>query len=120
MSKVKDHPHRLRRTSYTNGTKVYFCTNDCSYKIEVQFALGKVVECNICGQPFPMNEYSIKLAKPHCNACGKIQTKDEHGKRKFIQKGRAAAAIADLATDAVGSLKERLGQVVTMEKEEDI
>lgn len=121
MSKVKDHNHRLKRTTYASGTKVYFCTNDCSYKIEVAFALGKVVECPICSEPFAMNEYSIKLAKPHCNNCGKMQVKDETGKRKFIPKGRKVEAFADLAKTSVDSLKQRLsGQVVTMPKDEDI
>lgn len=120
MSKVRDHNHRLKRTTYSSGTRVYFCTNDCSYKIEVAFALGKVVECPICGESFAMNEYSIKLAKPHCNNCGKMQVKDEDGKRKFIPKGRKVEAFSELAKSNTQSLKERLGQVVTMPKDEDL
>lgn len=121
MSKVRDHVHRLKRTTYpTSGTKVYFCTKDCSYKIEVAFALGKVVECPICGGEFAMNEYSVKLALPHCNNCGKMQVKDESGKRKFIPKGRKVEAFADLAKAGVDSMRQRLGQVVTLPKDEDI
>lgn len=121
MSRVKDHIHRLKRTTYSSGTKVYFCTNDCSYKIEVAFALGKVVECPSCYQPFQMNEYSIKLAKPHCNNCGKIQKKDpETGKRKFVAKGRQLEALKDLAASNTNSLKDRLSKIVVMEKDEDL
>lgn len=121
MSKVRDHIHKLRRTTYSNGTKVYFCLNDCSYKIEVPFALGKVVECNDCGLPFKMNEYTIKLSKPHCTSCGKIQEKDPvTGKRSFKPKNQPIEAMSEIADSTVSSLKDRLGKVVMMEKEEDI
>lgn len=120
MSKVRDHVHKLKRTTYSNGTKVYFCTNDCSYKIEVPFALGKVVECNICFTPFKMTEYSIKLSKPHCNDCGKMQYRDEDGKRRFKPKNQPIEAISEIADTAVNSLRDRLGKVVTMIKEEDL
>ena len=116
----KTHIHKLKRHSYPNGTKVYFCVNDCNYKVEVPLALGKTALCWICGEPFVMNEYSIKLAKPHCGKCGKIQIKDSEGNRRFISKNRPQEAIADMGHSAVQSLKERLGQVVTMEKDEDI
>lgn len=120
MSKVRDHIHRLKRTTYSSGTKVYFCTNDCSYKVEVPFALGKVVECNMCGEAFKMTEYSIKLAKPHCIACGKIQVKDDTGKRSFVSKNKAVEALSDISNTAVANLRDRLGKIVMMEKEEDI
>lgn len=121
MSKVRDHLHRLKRTTYASGTKVYFCTNDCSYKIEVAFALGKIVECPICGEDFAMNEYSIKLAKPHCNNCGKMQVKDpDSGKRKFIPKGRKVEAFSELAKAPADSLRGRMSKVVQMPKDEDI
>lgn len=117
---TEKHVHKLRRHKYPNGTKVFFCTLDCNFKIESALALGKIVLCNICGEPFSMNEYSCKLAKPHCNSCGKMKITDGDGNAKFINKGRPQAALADLATNSVTSLKERLGRVVTMEKDEDI
>jgi hypothetical protein len=69
-----------------------------------------------------MNEYSIKLAKPHCNACGKIKVKAADGTSRFIAKGRATEAINDLAQKSVSSMKERLaGKVVVMDRpDEDI
>lgn len=120
MAKVQDHIHKFKRTSYSTGTKVYFCIDNCSYKIEVAFALGKVVRCNICDEDFAMNEYSIKLAKPHCNNCGKMQVRDAEGKRKFVAKGRTNQAIADLAKSSISDLKSRMGKVVAMAKDEDI
>lgn len=121
MSRVRDHIHRLKRTTYSSGTKVYFCTNDCSYKIEVAFAFGKIVECPICHLPFSMNEYSIKLATPHCNNCGKIQEKDpETGKRKFVQKGRRQEALADLGKSSATNLRDKMSKVVQIPAEEDL
>jgi hypothetical protein len=121
MPKVQDHTHKLKRHTYPNGTKVYFCILDCTFKVEAAFALGKVVLCNICNEPFPMNEYSIKLAKPHCSACGKMKVQDGDGKAKFINKGRPIQAIADLGKSAISSMKERMsGRVVEMVKDEDI
>ena len=67
-----------------------------------------------------MNEYSIKLSKPHCSNCGKIRVKDDNGKVKFVNKGRLEVIAGELASSPVTSLRERLGAVVTMEKDEDI
>ena len=113
------HVHKLRRFKYANGTKVYFCTLDCNFKIEAALALGKKTICNICNNEFIMNEYSCKLAKPHCTRCGKMKVEVD-GEMRFVNKLRPTAALAELAKDSVISLKERLGKVVTMEKDEDI
>jgi hypothetical protein len=113
------HTHRLKRHKYPNGTKVYFCTLNCDYKIEAALALGKEVICNICGDKFVMNEYSVKLAKPHCINCGKMKVKVD-GETRFVSKGRPQAAISELARQTTESLRDRLGKVVTMERDEDI
>jgi ribosomal protein S27AE len=116
-----EHVHKLRRHKYPNGTKVYFCVLDCNYKIEAAFVIGKKTICNICGEEFHMNEYSAKLAKPHCTKCGKIQIVDEDGNKRRIDKSRPVAAIADLSNKNVNSLRERLGKVIQMERDpEDI
>lgn len=117
---TKEHLHKLKRHVYPNGTKVYFCTNNCNFKVDVAFALGKEVLCNICDTPFTMNEYSIKLAKPHCANCGKMKVKDGEGKSRFISKGRPIPAIAELGKSSVNELRQRLGSVTIMEKDEDI
>src|SRR5215203_1845718 len=86
MKKVT-HVHKLRRHKYPTGTFVYFCAlPDCHYKIEVPLALGKRAICNICGNEFIMNEYSIKLSKPHCADCGKVKVKDGDGNSRYVKK----------------------------------
>lgn len=118
--KEDEHVHKLQRHKYANGTKVYFCVLNCNYKIEVAFALGKLSVCHICGNEFTMNEYSCKLAKPHCQNCGKFKVTDDTGQSRFISKGRSTAAIADMGKQAVGNLKDRLGKVVQIMQDEDI
>lgn len=71
-SKTKKHIHKLKRHRFGSGNTIYFCTlPDCSYKIKQPLALGKESICNRCGNAFIMNEYSIRLAKPHCTDCHK-------------------------------------------------
>jgi len=51
---------------------MFFCTlPDCDYKVAVKLALGKRCICNRCDKPFILNEYSIRLVKPHCDECHK-------------------------------------------------
>jgi len=69
MAKKEKHYHLLKRHLYRNGEAVYFCVLNCSFKVNVKLALGKVVLCNSCYTPFEMNEKSIRLAKPKCNPC---------------------------------------------------
>lgn len=120
MAKVREHLHKLKRIAYSTGTKVYFCIDDCSYKVEVPFALGKLVRCNVCDEPFQMNENSIRLARPHCNGCGKMQVKGPDGKRKLIDKSRPIQAIAELGKSAVSDLRTRMNRAVIVAKEEDL
>lgn len=65
------HVHRLKRHKFKSGNIIYFCVDDCRFKIAPALALGKTVLCNRCGEPFRMNEYSIRLAEPHCENCHK-------------------------------------------------
>lgn len=67
-----------------------------------------------------MNEYSIKLVKPHCVKCGKTRIKDETGKTRYINKARTQVIAAEMAQNSISSLRARLGAVVSMEKDEDI
>ena len=116
----KEHIHKFKRYRYKNGTSVYFCTNNCHFKIEVAVSLGKECLCNICGEPFVMNEYTIKLAKPHCSNCGKIKVKNPDGTATFQSKSRIGIIAKELAAKPVESLRDRLSQVVTMERDEDL
>jgi predicted nucleic acid-binding Zn-ribbon protein len=66
---IRKHIHKVKRKTYRNHEKVYFCILDCDYKINVALAEGKEFLCHRCGEAFKMNSYSIRLAKPHCPKC---------------------------------------------------
>ena len=66
-----NHIHRLKRHTYKSGNQIYFCVLDCKYKISPALAVGKKSICNRCGQEFVLTEYSVRLARPHCDACHK-------------------------------------------------
>jgi hypothetical protein len=120
MKKAVAHVHKLQRQKYRNGTKVYFCILNCNYKIEVAFALGKETICHICGQQFTMNEYTVKLAKPHCQNCGKRKILDDDGNAKYVQKGRQERAIAEIGMSSAHSLRSRLDRAVAIAQDEDL
>jgi hypothetical protein len=68
----QEHVHRFRRLKYKSGSTIFFCTlPDCSVKMNIALALGKRSLCWRCGQPFILDEYSLRLAKPHCENCHK-------------------------------------------------
>lgn len=120
MKKVVAHTHKLQRQKYKNGTKVYFCVLNCNYKVEATFALGKETICHNCGNTFTMNEYTVKLVKPHCQNCGKRKVIDDNGDAKFIQKGRQEQAIAEIGVSSVSSLRERLDRAVAIAMDEEL
>lgn len=69
---VSKHVHKLRRHVHKSGNAVLFCAlPDCSFKINPALALGKRSICWRCGEEFIMNEYSLRLTKPHCEKCHK-------------------------------------------------
>lgn len=80
-AKLQQHIHKLKRIKFKSGNAVYFCALDCNFKIQVPLALGKKTICWRCGEVFVMNEYSIRLSKPHCSSCHK--SKDE---KKWIHE----------------------------------
>lgn len=66
------HVHKLKRLKYKTGNSIFFCAlPDCSFKTNTALALGKRSICWRCGESFIMNEYSLRLAKPHCENCHK-------------------------------------------------
>lgn len=115
---VKNHVHRLKKFKYKTGVAVFFCTLDCNYKIEAPFALGKETLCNICNEPFIMNEYTIKLTKPHCANCGRKEVKVD-GKKFYIRKVKSSL-LAEMAQEESSNLKDRLEKITTNPAEEDI
>lgn len=72
MSKAPNHICKFKRLKYKTGNTIFFCTlPDCNKKISIALALGKKCICWRCDTPFIMNEYSLRLAKPHCDDCHK-------------------------------------------------
>jgi hypothetical protein len=116
---VAKHIHKLKKHKYKTGIAVFFCTLDCNYKIEAPFALGKESLCNICGVAFLMNEYTLKLVRPHCNNCGRREVKDSEGKKHYVRK-IGTQVLATIAANETSSLKERLERVVTPAMDEEI
>ena len=121
-----NHIHRLKLHEYKSGTKVFFCTlPDCHFKIDRHLALGKRALCNLCGEEFLMNEFTIKLVKPHCPNCGKVRIKDSDGKNRFVRKisNRAIVLREDTIQEADNSLfdlRSRLNNITEDELEKDI
>jgi transcription initiation factor IIE alpha subunit len=117
----KTHTHKLRRKNYkTTGTAVFYCIDNCDYKIGVEFALGKLTRCNICNNTFAMNEYSIRAAKPRCMDCVKRKTLSslEVTDANNLDGIRTVNRIlANTAEDRVTSLKEQLEKTTTIIKE---
>ena len=64
------HTHKLKRIRYKSGNTIFFCVlPDCSYKANIALSLGKRSICWRCNSPFILSEYSLRLAKPHCENC---------------------------------------------------
>ena len=85
--RVQNHLHKLKRYKYGNGAPIYFCTlPDCSFRSPVALMLGKKVLCNQCGNPFVMNENSIRRAKPHCENCSRRKVTDENGAIRYVHQ----------------------------------
>jgi len=116
---VRKHTHQLRRLRYRTGTEIYFCTLDCTFKIECSLALGKKSVCNLCGNEFVLNEYHIKLARPHCSDCSKTKVRGDDGKNHYIRRVNIPV-LDSVAEDKASDLRSRLDAAVGVSSEEDI
>lgn len=115
MSSINGHIHKLKRHRYKNGTTVYFCIDNCGFKIGCEFSLGKVVKCNKCDQPFQMNEYSIRLAKPHCINCHNKKNKSNAN----TMERESRPTINKLADNTISDLSSRLSSINQTRTAED-
>lgn len=107
------HIHKLKRHNYKSGSAVFFCALDCTFKCNIPLALGKKTICWRCEQPFDMNEYSLRLAKPHCPDCHKpkkADTTSEESPTSEILPGVLGSPL---------SLAERLNRTIQQAKEVD-
>lgn len=106
------HPHKYKRHKYPSGYEVFFCAlPDCTHRVECNLTLGKTAVCWRCGNNFLMNEYSVRLVKPHCTDCHKY--KDDTNaiatikvEIPSINERRKAVELPTINTTL--SLKERL------------
>lgn len=110
---MKDkHVHKFKRHRYKSGTEVFFCAlPDCSIKMSIPLSLGKRTICWRCGNDFIMNDYSIRLAKPHCDECHKPK-KMIGSEEKYVSSEHAVTIIPIEAM----SLAERLQQTINQAK----
>lgn len=119
MPKTTAHVHKLKKHKYKTGNTVFFCTlPDCHFKIDAPLALGKRALCNICSGEFIMNEYALKLIKPHCEKCGRVKVKDATGNTRYVKKA-SNRILTDIAADSNTNLRSRL-ESITGIHEDDI
>lgn len=117
---VQKHVHRLKKVKFKSGNATLFCTlPDCSYKINPSLALGKRSICWRCGDEFILNEYSLRLTKPHCESCHKSKGSDKELSNQTVATSENLQA--DKADNV--SLSDRLTSIIrsaSSEAEEDI
>lgn len=120
MSPKKNHVHKFKRYVYDSGYTIFFCTLDnCPYKVKVELTLGKLNICWRCGHEFPMNEYAIRLARPHCVDC----QKDKEGKLKVPNKPKLVKGDVNVIDDLRNRMLSTIGQTgssVNTENKDDL
>lgn len=131
QTQVKKHIHKIKLHKYKSGNMTYFCVDDCNYKVTPALALGKIVLCWRCGEKFKMNEYSLRLVKPHCENChkskhlsneaAKVMNSDINGTRiDWDEKSEEVKeSIRNGSWDTNISLTDRLKQATKQENEEE-
>lgn len=108
-----NHAHKLMRHKYKNGSLTYFCVRNCTFKIEPKLSVGLRVTCWRCGNEFSMNMYSIRRAKPCCDACVIPRNAEEKKEELF----HATAVLT--GQEVISELKDRLEHATVMDDEKD-
>lgn len=121
--KKEKHIHKFRRHRYASGNTVFFCAQpDCTVKITPALALGKRSICWRCGEPFILSEYSIRLAKPHCDNCHKPKTIPndiiQYAESPGTPESKVAMPMVGV-TNSVMDLKSRLAGVLRKAADEE-
>ena len=106
MAKFSEkHVHKFKRLKYKSGNTIFFCAlPDCAQKINISLALGKRSICWRCNSVFIMDEYTLRLSKPHCQNCHKP-------KNPIIQEV--------ISKSEPPSLSERLQQIINEAPKEE-
>lgn len=100
-----NHIHKFKRDTYSTGKKFYYCINgDCTFKCDVKHSLGKTSLCNNCGNPFAMNEYSIRKANPKCMDCVKRRTIRKDG---VLEE----PIVKETKSDSISELRAKMGNL---------
>lgn len=114
MAKKEIHTHKFKRLRYKSGNEIFFCAlPDCSKKLSTALALGKRSICWRCGNEFIMSEYSLRLAKPHCEACHKSKKDIEIPVILGIDYGKEPSFVIEK------SLSERLSRTIQQAQQEE-
>lgn len=122
---TEKHVHKFRRHRYSSGNTVFFCAlPDCKVKIDPALSLGKRSICWRCGEPFILTEYSIRLAKPHCENCHKPKTLPAELSDRVMEMSSSdveqlTGAVVSVAPNAVSDLKSRLAGVLRRAADEE-
>ncbi len=117
MSKQDKHTHKFKRLKYKSGNCIFFCAlPDCSQKISTALALGKRSICWRCGETFIMSEYSLRLAKPHCDACHKPKKVEVDNLIEVVRYGLHPLEDISLADRLQQTIQQ--AQKTTIEEEE--
>lgn len=126
----QNHIHKLKKHQFKSGNAFFFCTlPDCNFKMNPALSLGKRAICWRCNQSFILNEYSIRLVKPHCEACHKPKSLKDHD-QNFIMSETPIMSEADAVAEhslveplmthkpvTTDSLSERLKGMFTKDEE---
>ena len=115
------HTHKLKRFKYKSGNTVYFCSlPDCNFKSTPALLIGKRSICNRCGEEFILNEYSIRLAKPHCLNCHnpKDKSSPSYIPSETISEEKKKQLLDGSWEIPKESLSERLSKAVNSKKVE--
>lgn len=69
-----------------------------------------------------MNEYTVKLAKPHCDDCSKQKVKGDDGKNYYVRR-QLPNIVSAMAADSTNDLRSRLAVITdsaVQDNEDDI
>lgn len=103
---IKKHTHKLKKHRFKSGNETFFCVDDCNYKVTPALALGKTIICWRCGESFKMNDYSLRLVKPHCEMCHKSKNGKSNDTPIFTPTLDIAPSFADIPEHLVKELIE--------------
>ena len=102
MANLK-HTHKLKKVIYKSGNSSFFCVlPDCTFKINPVLALGKKTICWRCEKEFQLDEYKLRLVKPHCESCHRPKKNGKANENVALPEAQITEVILPM------SLAERL------------